>query len=104
MCIRDSHGPGGQRLKPGDRAQEAGLPAAARPEDRGDAALRNLQAHALDRERGTEADRDVADREHQNAPTDETRNRSTRPMTVTVTTARMTEAASAMPRLSLIHI
>ena len=93
-------GAGGGLLQPGDRPQQRGLAAARRPEDREDVTPRHLQRHVVDGGGPGEGHGEIGELEHQNAPTEPTRSRSTTPMTTTVTSASSTLAASAIPRWS----
>ncbi|KGM00463.1 hypothetical protein Q760_08765 [Cellulomonas cellasea DSM 20118] len=101
--------PGGGRLESRDRAQQRGLAAARRPEQRDDLAGRDPERHAVDGH-GRAVARAVAHDEpvdpqapgtrpaaHSSPPRTDPRSRSASAMIPAVSSASSTDAASAMP-------
>src|SRR5262249_33145197 len=88
------------RYEAGDRAQERALPAAARSEHADDRAVVDRDVDTVQRHRRSVSHREVLDREHQNSPTEPTRNRSIANIATAVSAMSTTLAAIAAPKFS----
>ena len=94
------HVAGGARLQSRDHAQQRALATPARAEHTDDLAVAHVEAHAVERARAVVVELQVAGVQHQNVPTEPTRNRSMARITRAVMAMRMTLAAIAAPKLS----